>query len=249
MEASYNVTTALGLVNTASLVCSGGWLLCAQRAWAHRSRAATFVSAHLAVITPVFYLSLPFENSWIYAVSNAWCVLFYNIAFVTMGLLLVGQDIETRTALAAFVALVYAIASSLVVLTVGARRAESGSDGGGAGSAVYDAYYFIEPVANAVCLMWFVMVSFYRYAICCLRSQEAYFVFPRWGALLLQLSLTGLVFGEKILLYMVRDGSADEIAWRLAHWARATATQGWLFLLSTRTRRSVVVFSDAVEAP
>lgn len=248
MEVSYNVTTALGLVNTASLVCSGGWLLCARQAWRHRSPLATFASVHLAVITPAFYLSLPFQDSWVYAISNAWSVLFYNIAFVSMGLMLVGRDLESKTATIIFVLIVYATAGGLATLAVLTRRSEStGSDGGG--SHALDAYYFFEPVANAACLLWFVMISFYRYALCCLRSQETYFVFPRWAALLLQLSLTGLVFGEKVLLYMAREGSVEEITWRATHWARATATQGWLFLLSSRSRRSVVLFAGGTGEP
>lgn len=241
MEATYNVTTSLGLVNTASLVCSGGWILCARQAWRHRSPLAVFTAAHLAILTPAFYLSLPFQDSWVYALSNAWCVLFYNIAFVSMGMILVGRDLEGRLAVATFSLIVYAAAAVLGTLSVISRTNETGSAAEGNALTVY---YFLEPVANAACLLWFVLISFYRYTMCCFQAHENYFVFPRWVALILQLSLTGLVFGEKVLLYMARDGTADEVTWRAVHWARATATQGWLYLLSSRSRRSVVLFVD-----
>lgn len=242
MEPAYDVTTAVGLVNTASLVFAAGWGLCARQAWIHRSPLATFAATHLAVLTPIFYLSLPFEHRLVYSLSSAWCVLFYNIAFVTMGMLLVGRDLETWTEGVLFCSFVYGVAGCAGVLVMLAHGPDGSSDD--SSSSVVEAYYFVEPAVNAACLMWFVMISFYRYAACCISGHDNYLVLSRWAALFMQLTLTVLVFSEKALLYMARDDEAMEVTWRAVHWARATATQGWLYLLASRSRRSAVTFVD-----
>lgn len=234
----YNVGTWLGIVNACSLLTSFGWILVAKRACLYDCFLAFLCTGHLAIVAPAMYISSVYLESKMFALSTNAHALLSNFLFVATGLMLVGKDAVTCRERIAAISLLYLFLAFIGIASDIATNEDGSSDP----PLASDVIMWMEPIANSLCIMWFVLASVYRYSCLCIDTQQ-YMVISKFKAIALQVTVTSAVFIEKTAMYITITHNGDIIWWRIAHWGRTLACQVITYLLTKRNSRSQVTFN------